>query len=454
MNKTHRPCITLSCVFAAGIAAGKSFLPLWAWLLLAVLTLMVFPRTWAIYACLFCLGAVWISQKYLLPPESIAFLSKYQRAQVQGLEGVVDSDEAFDVRVQRILMAGNWHPSAGKVKVSPLSRVIFHPHYGQALRLHGKIHPAFDGFSKNFSYRRFLQQQGIYWMFLPDKTQPIEVLAEGEGNLWLATCFKLRRTIVGIYKRYLNPREAGFVAALVLGDRAGLPKDLKEIFINTGTAHILAISGMNMAVVSTVFLFILRLVPLPRQWQFLAAAAFLFVYACMSGWSASVVRACLMSAVVLAGFAFEEEGDGLNSLGLAAIILLFLDPSTLWDIGFQLSVAAVFAIMTLAKPIEKIFVWLPVFLRVPMAISLAAWTGTAGLLFLHFHTMTPVAIVANLPIVPLADAVMALGLGLAAFGWCPWLAYAFAACLKVVLSTMIIFAQWFNAWPGGHFVWQ
>ena len=136
---------------------------------------------------------------------------------------------------------------------------------------------------------------------------------------------------------------------------------------------------------------------------------------------------------------------------LAAVILLVFDPRNLFDIGFQLSFAAVTGILSLYKPCQSLFKVLPGFIANTMAVSLAAWIGTTPISFYHFHTITPIAVLANVPIVPMADSVMLLGLGLAFSGaCCPALAYAFAGCLKAVLSGMVICAAWFSQVPFGH----
>ncbi len=466
MNKAHRPCFVLAVDLALGIMAGKFLpVPLWVWLAIGMAGLVLFfvrRFTWLIYVLFFCLGAAWIQHRYLLPLQSIAFLSVEERQHLQETQGVVDSDvgrqgwargekTVFELNVRQILVDGRWRSSSGKVRVELYGDNAVH--YGQALAVRGKIHPIFDGYvKKGFSYRRYLQDQGIYWTISVAKKGVCKVLSEGQGNITVAWAIQVRRWMIGIFYRYLAPREAGFTAALVLGDRTGMPKDLKQIFVNTGTAHILAISGMNMTIVAAIFLFILKLFPLPRWARFLGVVLFLFAYAFLSGWSASVVRSCIMSSVILAGFAFEQEGEALNSLGVAALILLLMDPHNLFDVGFQLSFAAVAAILILYPYCQKPFAFLPGFLRVSMAVSLAAWAGTAGFIFYHFHMITPISILANIPIVPLADLVMALGLGLTVAGcWAP-VGLAFAGCLKAVLSAMVIFAAWFNQVPYGHFI--
>ncbi len=467
MNKIHRPCFILAIVLGLGIMAGKFLpVPLWAWLSAGVAgTIYFFIRrsNWVIYVLIFCLGAASLQQRYLLPPQSIAFLSAEQRQHLEAAEGLVDSDighqtwmrgekTVFELEVSRILVEGKWKAAPGRVRVELYGGHALH--YGQSVRVRGKIHSPFDGNMKGgFSYRRYLQEQGIYWIMSVGKQGACEILRDGHGNIFVFWSMRLRHWMIGIFYRYLAPREAGFTAALVLGDRTGMPKDLKTIFVNTGTAHILAISGMNMTIVAAIFLFILRLLLLPRWGQFLGVVFFLFAYAFLSGWSASVVRACIMSSVVLAAFAFEQESEALNSLGVAALLLLLMDPKNFFDVGFQLSFAAVAAILILYPFCQKLFARLPAIVRASMAVSLAAWIGTAGIILYHFRMITPISILANIPIVPMADLVMALGLGLAAFGacWAP-LGHAFAGCLKAILSAMVICAGWFNQVPYGHFI--
>ena len=463
MRKIHRPCLVLALVFMTGIWAGRFLpLPLWLWLGLGAACLCAFflqRRSPLIYVCLFCLGAVGIQQQYRLPPNSLAFLPYMQRVQVEAVEGTVDSDiqipaepdgrAVFDLNAGRIFLQGHWRAVCGKVRVQWDGDYL--PGYGQVLRLKAKLQAPFD-FPTNsgFSYRQYLREQGVYWT-MRVKATVCEKISDGHPNMFMLWSLKVRHSMTAVFKRFLAPRESSFVSALVLGDRSGMPKDLKEIFIHSGTAHILAISGMNMAVIAALFFFILRLCGLPRWVQFCGTIIFLFAYAFLSGWSASVVRACIMSAVILAGFAFEEESDPLNSLGLAALILLALDPANLFDIGFQLSFGAVGGILTLYGHCERLFQFLPRFISAPMSVSLAAWLGTAVIAFYHFRTITPISILANIPIVPLADSVMLLGLGLAFGGacWAP-LGYVFAGCLKVVLSTMVICASWFSQVPYGH----
>ncbi len=448
-----------------GITAGK-FLPCpgGLWLVLgtaAVVTAFFWKQSLYCYLALICLGAVSIQGVCRLPPNHIALNSLPQCRQIQSMEGMADSEpdvqiwaqgrrQVFDFAFQRVLINGAWVPKQGKLRVELYQNKNIH--YGQCLHLSGSIHPIFEFGNKKFSYRQYMRDRGIYWAMSVNKDKACDILKENCGNVFMATAIRVRRKCGGIFARYLGVGQAGMITAMVLGDRSNMPADLKAVFVNTGTAHILAISGMNMAIIAAMAFFILKLCGLPRIWQWLISIIFLFAYAFLSGWSASVVRACLMTSIFLASFALENEGDPLNSLGLAAVILLLMDPRNLFDVGFQLSFAAVLAILILYAPCKKVFQWLPNVLAKPLAVSLAAWAGTAGIIAAHFGMVTPVSIIANIPIVPLADLVMALGLGLIAAGAClPLLAYPFAACLQAVFSTMVILASWFSQIPWGHF---
>jgi competence protein ComEC len=273
-----------------------------------------------------------------------------------------------------------------------------------------------------------------------------------QGNFFVEAALNLRFKIKRVFERLLDSSQEGMISAMVLGDRGGIARDLKQVFVNTGTAHIIAISGMNMSIIAVIVFFIFKCFGFSRRWQLITTSLFLFTYAFITGWSPSVVRASLMASVFLFSFAWELEGDAINSLGLAAFVLLLMDSTHLFDIGFQLSFAAVLAILLLFKPCERMLAFLPKLLATPMAVSLAAWVGTAPFIFYHFNMITPVSIIANIPIVPLADLTVALGLGLGVTGLVgDWLAIPFAGCLKAVFNLMVILASWFDKIPLGHF---
>jgi len=211
-----------------------------------------------------------------------------------------------------------------------------------------------------------------------------------------------------------------------------------------------------MAMMTAMVVFILKMVRIPRCWQVILSIGLIFTYALLTGGSIPVIRAAFMAAVILAAFSVELESDALNSLSFAALMILLMDASNLFDASFQLSFAAVAAIVILYTPIEKRLSFCPKWLSGAIAVSTAAWIGITPFQICHFGTIAPVALVANLFIVPLLDITVALGLLLAIAGlWAAPLAWGLAGCLKVVFNLMVVLAFCFCKIPFGYIqLWQ
>ena len=255
---------------------------------------------------------------------------------------------------------------------------------------------------------------------------------------------------------YLDPAEAGTMSAIVLGDRGNIPKEINMVFRHTGTGHILVIAGLHMAMMTAMVIFILKVIRLSRAWQVTLSIILIFTYALLTGATVPVLRAAFMASVILASMSVELECDTLNSLCFAAMMILLMDASNLFDISFQLSFAAVFAIVIFYGPIENRLAFLPRWLSAALGVSTAAWMGITPFQIWHFGTISPVALIANLFIVPLLDLTVALGLVLALAGlWMPPLAWVLAGCLKIVFNLMVVTAFWFCTIPYGYIqLWQ
>jgi competence protein ComEC len=253
------------------------------------------------------------------------------------------------------------------------------------------------------------------------------------------------------FYHYLDSQEAWTMSAIVLGDRGQIPKEINMAFRHTGTGHILVIAGLHMAMMTAMVIFILKLIRIPWAWQAGLSIVLIFTYALLTGGSVPVMRAAFMASVILAALSVELESDALNSLAFAALALLLMDANNLFDTSFQLSFAAVAAIVTLYAPLEKRLSFLPRWLAGAISVSTAAWIGITPLQIWHFGTIAPIALIANLFIVPLLDITVALGLVLAITGlWLAPLAWGVAGCLKAVFNLMVVAAFWFSTIPFGY----
>jgi competence protein ComEC len=204
--------------------------------------------------------------------------------------------------------------------------------------------------------------------------------------------------------------ERGLVLAMVLGDRSELDEATAEAFKGSGTYHVLALSGAQVALVAGLVVGGLRRLRAGPLTEAIVTSSLVWFYAMLVGGDVPIVRAALMASAILAGRAFDLAGDAANVLGLAALALLVVRPAYAWDVGFQLSFGATLGILLLAGPLGRGLPRLPLHADLAVVASLAAQAVLSPLLALHFHRLAPAALFLNLAAVPLSAAVLLAGL--------------------------------------------
>ncbi len=427
---THRPALTLGTLLSTGIILGSMFPYFWVWGVGCCVALG-FRR---VFIATVCIGAVIIIAHTQPMPRPVGVLKGIVISQVQAQTWGNGYKHQFQMKLPQ-----------GIILVDDLTRTPLK--YGDEIQFYGKAH------SVPGSYGRYLRNQGIFWVITVAQGKKIIISAQHRGNVFKEAALSAKAFLQNHLQKQLNPKAYGVMQALVLGDRSAMPKDVEELFRRTGTSHVLAISGMNMAIVAAMIVFILRLTMMPRRIMLAFAIIVLGMYTFITGASPSIVRAWVMVSVVLASFIFEEDCDALNSLGVAALILLCADPRVFWDIGFQLSFVSVLAILIAAKPLEEKMACLPDFIAMPLSVSAVAWAANAPLIAFYFSNITPIAIVANLFIVPLMDVLMFLGVLLGLLGNVTWIANSLSGLIEAILAIAIITCQSLSQIPGGYCQW-
>ena len=202
------------------------------------------------------------------------------------------------------------------------SRDAPHIRYGDRLRLTGRLlpPPELDG----FDYPGYLASQGIgTTMWLPE----VEMVDEGNGSPAMDLLYALRRELAESLARVVSEPQAALGQALLLGQRDGLPDELVEEFRETGTSHLLAISGMHVGILLGIALAASQwLLGRRRHYYLLAPLALIWAYALLSGMSPSAVRATIMGTVYLAALALGRPRAILPALGLAAAVMVAVRP--------------------------------------------------------------------------------------------------------------------------------
>jgi competence protein ComEC len=234
--------------------------------------------------------------------------------------------------------------------------------------------------------------------------------ADGAGRARRAAA-RLREAARGTFARSMPPgTERGLVRAMVLGDRSEIDEATAEAFRASGTYHVLALSGAQVALLAGLIVGLLRWLRV-RPWiQAATTAATIGFYALFVGGDVPVVRAAVMASAVLAGRALELDADPKNLLGLAAFVLLAHRPGAAADVGFQLSFGATLGILALAGPLTRGVPRLPLRVDLAVAASVAAQCALAPILAAWFHRLAPAAVLLNVAAVPLSGAVLLAGL--------------------------------------------
>ena len=237
------------------------------------------------------------------------------------------------------------------------------------------------------------------------------------------------------------------VAAMALGDKSQLTKDLKDTYAVTGASHILALSGLHLGIIYT----LLSLLLSHRRWQVVSQVVIIvciWLYVFLVGMSASVVRSAVMLTVYALLSLGHRDKMSVNTLAFAAIVMLLFNPSSLFDIGFQLSFMAVLAILLFYPLFEA--VWSQSFLMdhrafkwlwAMLAVSCAAQLGTAPLIAYYFGRFSNYFLLTNLVVIPAATLILYLSLVVLLI---PSLAYL----LIYVVDSLNQMLLWMAALPG------
>jgi competence protein ComEC len=205
---------------------------------------------------------------------------------------------------------------------------------------------------------------------------------------------------------------AALLAGLLLGDRADLPPALDETFRLAGVYHILAVSGFNVALLTSGVFGVLGLVRIPRRVAAAIAIVAAIGFALIVGGGPSVLRATAMAVLILAAIMIGRESSLLNSVALAGLVILIIRPADLAEPGFQLSFAATLGIIIFAAPFGAALSarGCPRRLAEAVGVSLAAQVSIAPILLHHFNQISLFAVAANLLVVPLAAFATVVGM--------------------------------------------
>ena len=354
-------------------------------------------------------------------------LAYHGRAPLQ-IEGVVVGDPrsrgvaaTLRLSAEQINTGDGWADTTGEVLVTlrasvELVRSREPPYfrYGDRLQLEGPL--ASPQPLEGFDYPTYLARQGIRSVMAFPKAA---LVAEGEGSAFYGWLYGARRGLARSLEQAVPEPQASVGQALLLGIRDGIPDGMVEDFRDTGTSHVLAISGLHVGIMLFLSLGI-SIAALGRRHHvyLVAPATLVWLYALISGLSPSATRAAIMASVYLLALQVGRPRSVLPALGFAAAVMVAVDPEVLFSVSFQLSFAAVTGIATLAPPMSRL-------LKTPFSISegggdsrqsavtwlfargadltvltMAATVATLPLVAFHFERVSLIGVAATLLVLP------------------------------------------------------
>ncbi|PHV61664.1 ComEC/Rec2 family competence protein [Cyanobacterium aponinum UTEX 3221] len=293
-----------------------------------------------------------------------------------------------------------------------------------------------------FNFADYLQRQGVFSGLRVNSVSVIK-----EGNRWNEFLFWIRRRIIQTHVRFLNIPSGSLVSSMVMGSRAvDLDWQLQESFRLAGLAHVLAASGFHVSLLLGLILAVTQ--SFSSRTRFLMGGLTLFIYATITGFYPSILRACLMGFAILAAIINEKKVRVSGSLLLVAVILLLINPLWIFDLGFQLSFLATFGLIVSLPTIVQKLDWLPPTLANLIAVPLAATLWTLPLQFYYFHRFPLYGILTNILSTPLVIILTLGGIFTAFIGvFFPLLGSAIASIFYPIIWLLIKLVKISNQLP-------
>ena len=398
-----------------------------------------------------------------LPPVDEHSLCFYNDKGIVEIQGMVSEEPDVENRYCSLTFSAHEMTVNGETKQisgTALVRVPRYPayHYGDVLEVNGQLETPYQ--SEDFDYKTYLAHQGVYSViYYPS----VELLDRGQGIPPLQWIYSLRERLAASLARALPEPQGSLAQAILLGLRGNIPYSLSEAFSRTGTAHLLAISGLHMSIIIAIFLSLgVLLFGRRRSTYIWLTLAFTWLYALLAGMHPPIIRAAIMGSLFVIAVYLGRQGSAIIALAFAAAVMVGIQPGLLWTVSFQLSFLAMAGLVLLFPYFQawgrrgvgamfrnrEALVGAGSAITDVFAASLAATVAVAPLIAYNFGIISLVGLPATffalpaLPFIIVVGALVAFVGLVAAFaaqilGWLVWL----------FLSYLVLLVRGFDALP-------
>ena len=449
-----RPLIPLLICFITGLLLGSVFQNSFPWISPIVLPVCTIAFGFFSVLCyasyrlhsrrlstiFFLLLAILTGCTRSLITNSISedHISKLVSDELVTIEGYVDQPvELLGIR-RHVYLSVNWvekgrkrYKSRGRIRLtlskpSWLYKGLPPLMYGDAIRVRVQLAPP-ENFSDDFDYREYLRRRDVYLLGTQYHERNLIRLPERQGSPILRQIYQLRTTMLDFLdayprrKRPSDPRERQaiqIIKAMTVGEKRGLPPEIRERFRQSGMYHFLVISGVHIGILAWGGHLLLQFFRIPLRVRNALLPLFLCCYAALTGFQFPVMRAVIMASVFYLSITCSRVSDSLYSLLFSVGLLLVLVPNALHELSFQLTVAATASIILFFRffqrrgwqePIGHL-AW-PIRMGVmSMMATGGAMLGVAPLLLHHFGQLSPWSFLSNPLAMPIISLFLPTGL--------------------------------------------
>ncbi|HVG40428.1 MAG TPA: ComEC/Rec2 family competence protein [Chitinophagaceae bacterium] len=365
-----------------------------------------------------------------------------------------------EVSISGLHQRNKMHSVTGKAilyfKKDSLSKTLT---YGSQILIAKKLDEVKNGGNPgSFDYKRYCLFQGITHQNFLNTTDYV-VLPQKNENVFYRFLYSGRSAIINIIRTYIKePKELGLAEALLIGYKDDLDKNLVQAYTNTGVVHVIAISGLHLGLIYWLLLLLTK--PLKQKkakWlRLILILAGLWLFSLMAGGQPSILRSAVMFSVLALANVIDKRTSIFNTLALSAFLLLCYNPFWLWDVGFQLSYAAVLSIIIFYKPVYN---WWYIgnktqdFFWKMIAVSIAAQILTLSISLYHFHQFPVLFLLANIIAIPLSSGILLGEISLCVLSFITPVAHVLGRVLEWLLWLMNEYIEWldnvsFAVWDG------
>lgn len=384
------------------------------------------------------------------------------------VEGVVSSSvqrkaeqQIFVVRVDSLWQTERVNSASGQTYVQ-LYDTSLTISFGDRLLLKGLLLlPPGERNPGDFNFRQYLAGRNIHTMLRITDAPPLR-LAIHQGDFLEQRIFMpMRRSVQNFLFSNMSESRAAILYGLLIGDRSEMEEEVERDFRDVGVIHVLAVSGMHVGFIIAALFSLLKRLPLKPGQRTLLLLAGIWFYACLTGLQSPVARAALMTCLFLLAPLLQRRADPINTICIAALLLLIVQPLQLFMTGFQLSFAACLGMILLYqqyypslqswyeqrnihKLLRKV---IDLFL-----ISSSAQIATLPIVLYYFNNLPLVAVLANIPIIPFTGVIMGFGflaMGVAAI-WMELGVYLLH-CNELLIMMLVRLVHLFSMAPWSHF---